>query len=42
MFIEQLNKNMEEHMIWGLEEEDFVFSFVLAANSLLLFSFIYA
>ena len=25
MFIEQLNKKMEEHMILGLEDEDFVF-----------------
>ena len=42
MFIEQLNRKMEEHMIQGLEEEDFVFSYVLAATSLLPFSFIYA
>ena len=42
MFIEQLNRRMEEHMILGWEEEDFVFSYVLAATSLLLFSFIYA
>ena len=33
MFIEQLNRRMEEHMILGLEEEDFVFSYVLAATS---------